>query len=338
MAGSWGYVGGNTYATVDDILGTSDDAIYQAERWWYGNGKYQFDVPNGSYQVTLRFAEIYYGYSGARKFDVRVQGTTILSNFEVLTAAGGKYRPFDKTVTATVSDGRLVIDLISRIGSPKINAIEVLSAGGGAPATATATPTATATSGSAGTPTNTATPAATATPTNTPLPTATATPTAIGGIARRVNAGGPAYADGGGNVWSADQAYLPGGWGYLGSGSGTYTTAAAISGSSNGALYQSERWGMSSYRFSVPNGSYRVSLKFAEIYAYAYPGSRIFDVLVEGTTVLPGLDILGVSGGRNRALDYTYTTAVSDGVLAVDFVRRVGNAKIGAIEVTSVGP
>jgi len=33
-------------------------------------------------------------------------------------------------------------------------------------------------------------------------------------------------------------------------------------------LYQTERWGLSGYRFDVPNGSYRVELLFDEIFDY----------------------------------------------------------------------
>jgi beta-galactosidase len=53
--GSWGYVGGEAKLTHNAILGTDDDALYQATR--EGMERYQFDVPDGTYEVTLGFTE-----------------------------------------------------------------------------------------------------------------------------------------------------------------------------------------------------------------------------------------------------------------------------------------
>jgi beta-galactosidase len=53
--GSWGYVGGEAKLTHRAILGTDDDALYQASR--EGMKRYQFDVPDGTYEVTLGFTE-----------------------------------------------------------------------------------------------------------------------------------------------------------------------------------------------------------------------------------------------------------------------------------------
>jgi hypothetical protein len=57
-AGSWGHLGGSSYRGSASIANTADDFLYQTER--HGNFSYLFDVPNGVYDVTLRFAEIYW--------------------------------------------------------------------------------------------------------------------------------------------------------------------------------------------------------------------------------------------------------------------------------------
>ena len=62
--GSWGYVGGKTYSTGSAIANTTDDPLYQKVR--YANFRYQFDVPNGEYEVTLYFAEISHKSVGRR--------------------------------------------------------------------------------------------------------------------------------------------------------------------------------------------------------------------------------------------------------------------------------
>jgi hypothetical protein len=47
--------------------------------------------------------------------------------------------------------------------------------------------------------------------------------------------------------------------------------------------------------------SFTVRLHFAE-FEGARPGQRMFDVAVQGKTVLKGLDIVNRAGGRNRAI------------------------------------
>src|SRR5947199_39347 len=70
---------------------------------------------------------------------------------------------------------------------------------------------------------------ATATPTPLATPTPTSVPVPPGSLSRRIDAGGTSsYMDSRGNLWSADQPYLPGGFGYTGSTSTTWTSTAAI--------------------------------------------------------------------------------------------------------------
>jgi hypothetical protein len=83
-----------------------------------------------------------------------------------------------------------------------------------------------------------------------------------------VHAGGGAYTDSLGQSWSADSSF---------SGGNVYTTSNAISNTPDRALYQSVRWGTFSYNFTVPNGTYNVILKFAEIY-WSSAGQRVFHV------------------------------------------------------------
>jgi|GEM_PF-5671708 len=363
--GSWGTTGGSTYSTSAAIANTTDGTLYQSERWWAGNGSYIFDLPNGTYRVTLKFAEIYYGAANQRKFDVRIEGTTVLSYFDVFAMAGGKNRAYDQTFTVTVTDNQLNVDFIQRIGAPKVNAIAVEVA---MPATPTGTPTTantptiTPTPSSTGTPTETWTPGPTATATDTPTmtptptqtntpgptmthtPTPSPTPTSPAPLYQQaVNVGGTTYSDGNGLTWQPDRPYSAGGWGYVDPPpptqvSTTYANSHAIDGTNDDVLYQSERFSLAGYRFTVPNGTYRVTLRFAEIYPYSQVGKRVFDVQIEGSTVLTNLDVMAAAGGLWRALDYSFTTTVTDGLLNIDFVRRVGYPKVNAILVTYIGP
>jgi beta-galactosidase len=51
----WGYAGGEEKRTYHRIFGTNEDPLYQASR--EGMDRYQFDVPDGTYEVRLGFAE-----------------------------------------------------------------------------------------------------------------------------------------------------------------------------------------------------------------------------------------------------------------------------------------
>jgi hypothetical protein len=54
------YSGGTTVASGGAVTGTSDSTLYDTQR--YGSSfSYSFNVPAGSYQVTLKFAETYSG-------------------------------------------------------------------------------------------------------------------------------------------------------------------------------------------------------------------------------------------------------------------------------------
>ncbi len=309
--GGAGYVGGSTYSTGASIAATQDDALYQTERW--GMSAYKFPVPNGTFVVTLKFAELYYASAGQRVFDVKIEDRTVLSNFDIFAAAGAKNRAYDRTFTTTVSDGELTVSFIVRKGQPKISAILV--AGADDPP-ATPTPTS-----SPATPTPTPSPA---------TPTPTSTPPLSGDNIQRVNVGGPAYTDSTGNAWSADQPYVAGSFGYVNGQS--YSSSASIANTVEDRLYQTERWGLSSYRFDVPNGTYRVTLHFAELY-YSSASKRVFDVKIEGRTLLSGFDVYAAAGGKNRAYDRTFSITVSDGQLTIVFMPRVGSPKVNAISV-----
>ena len=138
-----------------------------------------------------------------------------------------------------------------------------------------------------------------------------------------INAGGPKYTDTAGDLWVADTPFVKP--------SNTFKTSASISGTSDPALYQSERWGATLlYGIPVENGQYDVVVHFAEIYLNK-AGARIIDVFAEGILKINDLDIWSLVG-KNAAYSATFPVTVSDGVLSLQFVGVVQNAKVSAIE------
>jgi hypothetical protein len=145
-----------------------------------------------------------------------------------------------------------------------------------------------------------------------------------------VACGGAAYASYNGDFYAADQAYTSGSWGYVDG--QTYQVTNAIAKTNDPALYQSERYGMGSYIFTVVPGSYSVTLKFAEIYQYTQPSTRLFNVKIEDVQVLTNLDIVS-QAGLFTALDFTFPVVVTDTQLVIGFEPAQGFAKISAISI-----
>ena len=127
--GSWGYVGGTSHHTTDPIGNTLDDPLYQSER--YGDFSYKFDVPDGRYDITLHFAEIFFfAPPGQRRFAVYIEDLLVLDDYDVYAVAG-----HDVAVAVTfpdilVTDGQLTIDFVSIADNAKVSAIDIEPAGG----------------------------------------------------------------------------------------------------------------------------------------------------------------------------------------------------------------
>ena len=109
-----------------------------------------------------------------------------------------------------------------------------------------------------------------------------------------------------------------------------------ITGSEDVTLYQTVRYDLKGYRFAMPNGPCRVTLRFCEP-AYSAAGKRVFGVKLQGKEVIRGLDIFA-RVGQNKALDMTFgDIVVTNGELRVDFIPEVEYPCIAAIEVAGAG-
>ena len=132
-SGSWGY--DTLYGSGNpsgDIAGTNDDTIYHSYGLFNGWSGYKFDVANGTYQVTLKMVEDWATAPGHRKFDVRIEGATVLTGFDIF-AACGRLTACDRTFTTTVSDGQLNVQFNMNGGAnyAAVAGIAVTGGGGG---------------------------------------------------------------------------------------------------------------------------------------------------------------------------------------------------------------
>ena len=200
--------------------------------------------------------------------------------------------------------------------------------------TSTPEPTETETETSTPEPTETETETSTPEPTETETETSTPEPTET---AIRINAGGPEVTTESG-TWSADTFFTSGVPG---------TTVTSVTASQDEAIYLTERSTNSdsagfAYAIPVSNGTHTLRLHFAEIWYTDQLGNstggadkRVFDVQVEGQTVIDDLDIYATVGSQVAHIE-TFTVTVTDGVLDITFPPASANRpQVAGIEVLS---
>jgi beta-glucanase (GH16 family) len=128
-------------ASIDTsgVINAAPQAVYQTER--YGNFTYTLTgfTAGANYTVRLHFAEFYWDNAGQRKFNVAINGTQVLSSFDILATAGGKFKATVQEFAATANaSGQIVVQYTTVVDNAKSSGIEILTAG---PATPPSAPT-----------------------------------------------------------------------------------------------------------------------------------------------------------------------------------------------------
>jgi hypothetical protein len=127
------YRGGQAILRTWFASGMDDPELYQGER--YGNLTYVIPVAAGSYSVTLKFSEAWFGPDkaggggvGSRRFDILANSQMLVHNFDIFKEARGPERPIDKTFhnLHPNAQGKLVISMVPIDNYACIDAIEVL--------------------------------------------------------------------------------------------------------------------------------------------------------------------------------------------------------------------
>ena len=125
------FFGGSIFTNVVPIEGTTDDALYQTERY----DDFTYDIPvsvPGTYDIRLHFAEIFHGVEGnpggqgSRVFNVSIEGIEVLSNFDILSEVAPATVLIKEFDDVTITDSFINIQFTSVTGDPKVSAIEIL--------------------------------------------------------------------------------------------------------------------------------------------------------------------------------------------------------------------
>ena len=119
-----GVEGGTTVEFSGSQFTAADhNTVYQTVR--YGMTAYHIDVPNGTYNVTLKLCEPAHSEKGKRVFGAKVQGKTVFEHLDMF-ATVGKDHAIDKTAdNVKVTDGRLTIEFVPETEFPCIAGIVI---------------------------------------------------------------------------------------------------------------------------------------------------------------------------------------------------------------------
>jgi hypothetical protein len=102
-------------------------AVYQTQR----DGTFTYTIPglvaNSQHTVLIHFAEIYFTAAAKREFNVAINGTRVLTNFDQYAAAGGEYIAVVKSFTATAnSSGQIVVAFTTgAVNQPSVAGLEI---------------------------------------------------------------------------------------------------------------------------------------------------------------------------------------------------------------------
>jgi hypothetical protein len=126
------YSGGTVYSVTSTIITTgvtnpAPQSVYKTERY----GAMTYTLPNltagVSYRVRLHLAELYHSASGKRRFNVAINGTTVLSNYDIYAETGARYKAVVKEYTTIANaSGQIVIKFTNVTDNAKIGGIEII--------------------------------------------------------------------------------------------------------------------------------------------------------------------------------------------------------------------
>ncbi len=304
------YDQGNQYSDTSTTINTSGvaesipQAVWQSCRW---NSSFTYTISGltagTTYTVALDWAELTWTAAGQRLFNVAINGSTVLSRFDVYATAGYKTALQKQFAAAANSSGQIVIAFTQGgADNPFISGIEIWSPTGSTP-----------------------TPTPTATVTPTPTPTSTPTPATL---VLAINAGGGASGS-----FVADTDYDQGNQ-Y--SDTSTTINTSSVSNPAPQAVWQSCRWN-SSFTYTITGliagANYTVKLDWAEL-TFQAAGKRQFNVAINGTSVLSNFDVYATAGYKTALQKQFTAKANSNGQIVITFTQGAAdNPFISGIEV-----
>ncbi|QDT70157.1 Di-glucose binding within endoplasmic reticulum [Planctomycetes bacterium MalM25] len=130
------FTGGGQFSTSDtiNVAGAVDPApaaVYQSERTGQSGSDFRYDftglTPGETYDLRLHFAEIFWSEAGKRSFDVLVNNTQVLNDYDVFVEAGGADLAVIEEFTTTADAGGAIrVDFLTEMNNAKVSGIELI--------------------------------------------------------------------------------------------------------------------------------------------------------------------------------------------------------------------
>jgi len=376
------YVGGSASATTATIstagvTNPAPEAVYQTQRF----GNFTYTLPGlttaASYTVRLHFSEYYWTAAGKRVFNVSINGTQVLTNFDIFAAVGGDQALVEEFTATANASGQIAIVFTTVSDNAEVAGIEVLASGSVPPAPPNAPTSLAATAVSSSQINLSWTASATAGVTYSVLRNGTgiangltATSYSDTGLApsttysytvEAVDSAGPSLAS---NTATAttpansctsdcgmDVLAIHAGGGAVGNfaadedfvgGTASATTATisttGVTDPAPEAVYQTQRFGNFTYMLpGLTAGTSYTVRLHFSEYYWTAAGKRVFNVSINGTQVLTNFDIFALVGADQAIVEQFTATANASGQIVIVFTTVSDNAEVAGIEVLSSG-
>jgi fibronectin type 3 domain-containing protein len=115
--------------SLSGVTNPAPAAVYQSVRW---NASFNYTIPGltagASYAVRLHFVELSFTASGSRVFNVAINGTSVLANFDIFAQVGENHALVEQFNATANSSGQIVIAFTQgSADNPSIAGIELYS-------------------------------------------------------------------------------------------------------------------------------------------------------------------------------------------------------------------
>lgn len=115
---------------TSNVTNPAPTAVYQTDHFAYNVSSFTYTIPNltpnASYTVRLHFCENFWTAAGQRVFNVSINGTQVLTNFDVFQTAGGQsIANIQQFSAAANANGQIAIVFTSVTDNAEVNGIEV---------------------------------------------------------------------------------------------------------------------------------------------------------------------------------------------------------------------
>ncbi|HVH85557.1 MAG TPA: malectin domain-containing carbohydrate-binding protein [Terriglobales bacterium] len=296
--------------TIDTsaVAHPAPQGVYQTEHWGASDWAIPNLDPSATYLLRLHFVENTFTAAGKRLFNVVINGEQVLSSFDIYATAGAMSKAVVEDFVVTPDENGIVsLQFVpGAADQPTVSGIELL-------------PT-----DSEDEDVNEA--------------AATVVVGSTGGTTARIaiNAGGPVV-----GTFLADTDFAGGRNGSM----SKFVDISKVTNPAPEQVYLTQRvgTGIGSFGYFIPNlipgATYKVRLHFAEGF-FSQSGSRVFNVAMDGQTVLSNFDIWAAAGATNTAVINEFSAKADRyGLVMLQFLVGTANLpSLRGIEVIETAP